>query len=288
MSADLTLDSIFHPPCSSEHYGDQSLAIATAAPSAEYLRHTEEHSHHGYLLFLPLNTDKKLKISGSLEAIPASALAIVPPDIAHSVMQATGSPAYVAIHIDRDILECEYVHYQTDDDLLQKFALLAGDHGELLSLAHRFMEECKHDLPGKDSVKSALRLQIAHATIRRLTGDEAMTGKLSPDNLGLRRAIIYLESNLEHQVSVAQLAREANMSESTLTRWFKKELDATPADYLTRTRLARARSLLIAGKHSISEIALSCGFGSVAYFSTRFKRHFGCSPSVFRRDRRGA
>lgn len=52
VSADVTLDSIFHPPCSSERYGDQSLAIATAAPSARYLRHTEEHSHHGYLLFL--------------------------------------------------------------------------------------------------------------------------------------------------------------------------------------------------------------------------------------------
>jgi AraC-like DNA-binding protein len=35
-------------------------------------------------------------------------------------------------------------------------------------------------------------------------------------------------------------------------------------------------------KQSIMEIALSCGFGSSAYFSSVFRRHLHCSPSEYR------
>lgn len=281
----LDLGSIFHPPCPSDQCGDRSLAIATATPEARYLRKTEEHKHEGYLLFLPLQTDKNLKIAGKVESIPAGDLAVVPPDIEHSVLQVKGSPAYLALHMNKDLLEGEYAFYEMSDGLLEEFSVLSGDHDELLNLAYRFMTEIRNDLPGKDSVKSALTLQMVHAVIRKLSHLEVNPDSLSSDHLGLRRALIFLEANLQNRLSVEQLAREANMSESTLTRWFKRELDATPADYLLRARLLKAERLLRNSKQAVSDIAFSCGFGSVAYFSTRFKRQYGCTPSVFRKGR---
>ena len=50
-----------------------------------------------------------------------------------------------------------------------------------------------------------------------------------------------------------------------------------------RRLLARARELLQARRHNISEVAQACGYASLQYFSRAFSKEFGMPPGAFRK-----
>lgn len=69
-----------------------------------------------------------------------------------------------------------------------------------------------------------------------------------------------------------------------LRKLFKKEMGVTPLEYMTNLRMKKAETMLTAmwtKDYSVSEIAQLCGFEDALYFSRVFKKHFGCSPSIF-------
>ncbi|MBD5585591.1 MAG: helix-turn-helix transcriptional regulator [Clostridia bacterium] len=70
---------------------------------------------------------------------------------------------------------------------------------------------------------------------------------------------------------------------------FKKEVGATPHEYLTAQRMELAVSLLTGGAsnkysdYSVSQIAEACGFSEPLYFSRVFKKYYGVSPSEYKK-----
>ena len=73
-----------------------------------------------------------------------------------------------------------------------------------------------------------------------------------------------------------------------LRKLFKKEMGITPLEYMTNLRMKKAETMLSAlwsNDYSIAEIGQLCGFEDALYFSRVFKKHFGCSPSVFAKNR---
>lgn len=73
-----------------------------------------------------------------------------------------------------------------------------------------------------------------------------------------------------------------------LRKLFKKEMGVTPLEYMTNLRMKKAETMLTAmwtKDYSVSEIALLSGFDDALYFSRVFKKHFGCSPSYFAKNK---
>lgn len=73
-----------------------------------------------------------------------------------------------------------------------------------------------------------------------------------------------------------------------LRKLFKKEMGVTPLEYMTGLRMKKAETMLTAmwsNDYSVAEIGILCGFDDALYFSRVFKKHFGCSPSVFAKNR---
>lgn len=72
-----------------------------------------------------------------------------------------------------------------------------------------------------------------------------------------------------------------------LRKLFKKEVGLNPLEYMTNLRMKKAESMLgpmwVKGE-SVAEVAELCGFDDPLYFSRVFKKHFGCSPSVFAKN----
>lgn len=72
-----------------------------------------------------------------------------------------------------------------------------------------------------------------------------------------------------------------------LRKLFKKEVGITPLEYVTNLRMKKAETMLATTwttDYSVSEIAVLCGYEDALYFSRVFKKHFGCSPSVFAKN----
>ncbi|WP_162198169.1 hybrid sensor histidine kinase/response regulator transcription factor [Geofilum rubicundum] len=76
-------------------------------------------------------------------------------------------------------------------------------------------------------------------------------------------------------------ASEMNVSGSLLYKKIKGLTDQSPSDFIRVVRLTKALELLQMEQHSITEVSELCGFASVGYFSTVFKKHYGKSPSEF-------
>uniref|UniRef100_UPI001F15A720 helix-turn-helix transcriptional regulator n=1 Tax=Shewanella algae TaxID=38313 RepID=UPI001F15A720 len=77
------------------------------------------------------------------------------------------------------------------------------------------------------------------------------------------------------------VADKLYISPSSLKRKLKKE-DATFIDVLTDTRLGLAINYLTFTNKSVSAVSEMCGFNSVTYFCTKFKKKYGVTPSKFR------
>jgi AraC-like DNA-binding protein len=78
------------------------------------------------------------------------------------------------------------------------------------------------------------------------------------------------------------MAEKSGLARTRFAHYCRKLMNLSPMGYLQRQRVEKSKLLLGNRKQSIMEIALSCGFGSSAYFSSVFRRHLHCSPSEYR------
>jgi AraC-like DNA-binding protein len=97
----------------------------------------------------------------------------------------------------------------------------------------------------------------------------------------VERALRHIESHLLAECSVAELARLAGASPSTLLRAFHKEVGASPGAYWRDRKLDEALVALRAGR-SVGEVATLVGYEHPTAFGFAFRRRFGRAPSALR------
>ena len=73
------------------------------------------------------------------------------------------------------------------------------------------------------------------------------------------------------------------MSPRTLQRQFRETVGYAPYEWLVRERVALAKDLLQASKHTLPRIAETVGFKSQETFRRHFRRVTGVSPMSYRR-----
>jgi len=86
----------------------------------------------------------------------------------------------------------------------------------------------------------------------------------------------------ENSLSVAELAAACGISEAYFRRIFLRVYGVTPAAYIARLRLERAKELLFYGQMRTAETAARCGYGDPAYFCREFRRRTGMTPGEYR------
>ena len=101
----------------------------------------------------------------------------------------------------------------------------------------------------------------------------------------VKKAIEVVRNNMSNSEFNKDLfAKELNVSSSLLYKKIKSLTDLSPSDFIKSIRLTHSLELLQSRNYSITEVSENCGFASVGYFSTVFKRHFGKSPSDILED----
>jgi AraC family transcriptional regulator len=101
----------------------------------------------------------------------------------------------------------------------------------------------------------------------------------------INRVIDYVETNIDKDLSLTNLARVANFSQFHFHRIFRAMVGETLNGFIQRIRLEKAASrLLDHPKDSITEIALDCGFSGSATFARAFRERYQMSASQWRSD----
>ena len=91
-----------------------------------------------------------------------------------------------------------------------------------------------------------------------------------------------LDNNIATPFSLADLAAKYHVSPGCLSSHFRRIVGLSPMQYVTQSRLMRARMLLLTSELSVTEIASMCGYPDVSNFTRRFHQQFQTTPLQFR------
>jgi two-component system, response regulator YesN len=125
-------------------------------------------------------------------------------------------------------------------------------------------------------------IEESFLTILRRVEAEAVKGRGRRLKKEIADIILFVNTNLAHELNVTEAARMAHMSESYFSHLFKNEMGIGFVNYVNRVRIEKAREMLVRTDLKIDEIALRVGIGNPNYFSILFKKSTGISPKEFR------
>ncbi len=90
--------------------------------------------------------------------------------------------------------------------------------------------------------------------------------------------VAWIMKNLQQDLTVELMARQACLSPAHFTRAFKSVFGTTPGEFVENLRLNEARRRLASRRKAVRSVALSVGFSSPGAFRRAFERRFGAEP----------
>lgn len=104
------------------------------------------------------------------------------------------------------------------------------------------------------------------------------------NNMGalIKKAIEYIRTNYNKELSLSEISERLYISPSYLSRLFKKQTGKNLSDFINEYRIEKAKELLKESDLKTYEIAEKVGIPDPHYFSRLFKRWTGYSPSEYK------
>ena len=229
-------------------------------------------------------SDSPLHIDGTI--VGRQDLLLVPPNTQLDIVTTAGAHAFT-IHVPAD--------------RIGDYGTAFGDVNSLSDIVHmslhstpsvnvdvlRRMVFAVFNNPGNAEIHGNMHWTLMTALTDMLKG-RASTGNGDDvyGRLAKRRIILcakkYVRWHLPDEIRVTDLCEFSGVSQSTLERAFRRELDISPQHYIVATRLHEVRRKLVGAETepvSIAEIALNCGFTHMGRFSRQYRDQFGRLPS---------
>ena len=100
----------------------------------------------------------------------------------------------------------------------------------------------------------------------------------------VQAGIDYIEKNLDADISAANVAKVAGISQWHFQRIFKALTNETLKTYIRSRRFANALEKLLLTNNRILEISLEAGFESQESFTRAFKQAFNITPNQYRKS----
>lgn len=145
----------------------------------------------------------------------------------------------------------------------------------------------------KEAGDNGFEMEIAGLLYRlwnRIAGDARLLPsesavKPSSDLTVQKDMVAYIYQRYREKLTLADIAASGHVCRSKCCEIFKRYLQQSPIDFLNSYRLKVSCDKLADTQESITQIAFSCGFNHLSYFSQLFYRRFGCTPSDYRKSR---
>jgi len=111
--------------------------------------------------------------------------------------------------------------------------------------------------------------------------------KPSRESRAVRRAREFLDSRLDANVSLAEVASAGGLSPFRIYRAFERETGMTPHAYQRQARVRAALDLIRRGE-PLAEVATAAGFSDQAHLTRSFRARLGVTPGAYREARLSA
>jgi len=130
-----------------------------------------------------------------------------------------------------------------------------------------------------DAVSSLLAVFADHLAIK---GNQLMVRTANAEPPIIARAKQFIREHYMEDLSLRQVAGTVNRSVFYFCKLFRKCSAVSFTEFVSRTRVEKAKDLLLNPNLRISEVAFAVGFQSLTHFNRMFKRLVGQSPTEYR------
>ena len=172
----------------------------------------------------------------------------------------------------------EMLNHLSGDENLGSWRFAAGE--EETNLAREaILQLCRYrDL--EDAMKAFPALaQLVSLVMKKTEGTVRTADPAWPI---LRQMVGYIQDHYKEKITLEDIAAAGHVCRSRCCTLFRERLDTSPNLYVTRYRLGQARAMLSAGS-SVTEAAFECGFQSSSFFTETFHKHYGITPTAYRK-----
>ncbi len=161
---------------------------------------------------------------------------------------------------------------------LLRSATWPGDE-RLVHLLDAMLDECHHPSPDSDRVIAAtlrLFIELLFRSSQRISEKQS--------HPAVEVVTQMIASEPQYPWSLDELTEASGIGRTQLEQLFKTSLGVSPIAYAMRMRLRCAQQLLRESGTSITRIAYQLGFYSSQHFATTFRKHYGMTPSAYRKS----
>lgn len=158
---------------------------------------------------------------------------------------------------------------------------------EALEAIESAWQACAQEPPGFEfTAREGASKLVFLLSRHRPAAKERPSEKALRDGERIKTMLRYIEEHLGGELTAAQIARSAAISESECLRCFRAMIGTTPIQYVRQLRVQRAAELLETSDERIADIGAACGFQEMGYFARTFRALKGQTPSRYRAARR--
>ena len=226
---------------------------------------TEMHFHEQVQLLSPTNGTLFVYTEGNSVCVPNNFYVFIPAQVPHKLISRSPCMVLKTIFLDMGHFIDQLTVYPPQELL---------DH--FLGFGQQYWNLTSYDTMTRITIaalKSMLPILLAKPFQLQISAAQ------SDMMIGISTFIL---ENLNNKLSIAQLAEKFNISERSLFRQFKEELQMTIFQFIKQHRLLKALHLLENKDLQIAQIVYEIGYDSVSNFSNLFKEYFGISPQQYR------
>ena len=121
-----------------------------------------------------------------------------------------------------------------------------------------------------------------------INGWEPSQPQVTPyDEQFMQQVMAFMEEQMDNtDITIDDFANKLMLSRTVFYRKLKSIVGLTPVDFVCEMRIKRAAQLIEKSEYSFSQIAYMTGFNDPKYFSRRFKKIMGVTPTEYK-ERKG-
>ncbi|MBD2103528.1 AraC family transcriptional regulator [Leptolyngbya sp. FACHB-261] len=241
------------------------------------------HTHNAFVISLIEQGEGAFWYRGSLRHSSAGSLGLLNPDEPHTghVLGNIGW-TYRALYVDpglllrvaQDIAERPWNGCWFPEPVVQDRRV-----AQSIRTLHRLLIEPSSTLERE----SALLVALSQLLLRHAERPPSLQRR-GPEHRAVTQVREYIDVCYAENLSLQKLAALAQLNPFHLAQVFRKTVGLPPHAYLNQVRVARARTLIVAGE-PIAQAAQATGFVDQSHLTRRFKQVLGFTPGqLFKRS----
>jgi len=211
------------------------------------------------------------------------------PDKSHSVtcfagLTDTAIPIRVGMEVIGFLQTGQVGHRQPNRTQFKRISRQLLEWGTTVDL-NRLEDAYFHSkVLSREQYEGMVRLLEIFAHHLSACANQIMVSERNAEPPMIKRAKDFINTHQGESLSLDAIADTLHVSTFYFCKMFKKATGLTFTDYLSRSRIEKAKNLLLNPNVRVSEAAYECGFSSLTHFNRSFKRITGVSPSAYRQN----